>query len=183
MFGEVNYQRTYYKNKREGTYSYLSDELLGIESHARIDLSLQSELVGKALDISYEKSGKDIGKESEVSKQTVMNCIRRIGKVENSFAKLPCKKKKVEILYIETDEDHVAMQDGSNKEVKLVYVHEGKKQEGKDRYKLINCRYFTGTYKNSEELWLEVADYLEQAYDMEHVKKIYLPGYLPLINE
>jgi len=94
VFGEVNYQRTYYKNKREGTYSYLSDELLGIESHARIDLSLQSELVGKALDISYEKSGKDIGKESEVSKQTVMNCIRRIGKVENSFAKLPCKKKK-----------------------------------------------------------------------------------------
>ena len=42
----------------------------------------------------------------------------------------------------------------------------------KDRYKLINCRYFTGTYKNSEELWLEVADYLEQAYDMEHVKDI-----------
>lgn len=68
------------------------------------------------------------------------------------------------------------MQDGTNKQIKLIYVHEGKELVSKNRYKLKNVRYFTGNYSNSEELWLQVADYLEEAYDMGKVKKIYLSG-------
>ena len=29
---------------------------------------------------------------------------------------------------------------------------------------------------NNEELWLQVADYLEEGYEMDKVKKIYLSG-------
>lgn len=46
-----------------------------------------------------------------------MSCIRRIGRIENSSVKIPCKKKEVSTLYIETNKDHVAMQDRSNKAV------------------------------------------------------------------
>jgi hypothetical protein len=74
------------------------------------------------------------------------------------------------------DEDHVALQDGGHIEPKLVYVHEGKKKVGKDRWKLINVRYFSGVYNNSDELWIEVADYIDQAYDMDSIEKIYLSG-------
>ncbi|NLN15640.1 MAG: ISLre2 family transposase, partial [Tissierellia bacterium] len=76
----------------------------------------------------------------------------------------------------EADEDHVAMQDGVNREIKLVYVHEGRKLKSKGRYELINKRYFTGSLKNNEDLWLEVANYLDEAYDLDGVDKIYISG-------
>ena len=175
-FGEVNYQRTYYKNKKDGSYDYLSDRMVGIESYERMDLSYEAELIKEAMDNSYHKSGIKVSPNAQVTKQTVLNSIRKLGNVENKDAKLKLKKKEVKIIYIEADEDHVAMQDGKNKEIKLIYVHEGKKFKSKNRYELINKRYFTGSLKDTEELWLEVADYLEEAYDLEKVEKIYLSG-------
>lgn len=176
IFGEINYQRTYYKHKIDKSYSYLSDEALGIEVHDRMDMSLKSELVEKAIDLSYKKSGESASENVEVTNQSVMNCIREIGAIDNNEIKPVGEKKTVEILYIEADEDHVAMQDGSNKEMKLVYVHEGRKKVSKNRYKLINPRYFTGLYNKSEELWVEVAEYIDEAYTIENTRKVYLSG-------
>lgn len=175
-FGEINYRRTYYKNKKDGSYTYLSDDMVGIVPYARMDLSLEAALVEKSLDLSYKKSGEAISTISSVSKQTVMNSIRRLGDVENSAVKIDKTKKVVNIIYIDADEDHVAMQEGTNKQIKLIYVHEGRKEISKGRYELINKRYFTGSLKNNEELWLEVANYLDEAYELDKVKKIYLSG-------
>ena len=175
-FGEVNYERTYYKSKKDGSYRYLSDELVGIYPYERMDLSYESELIKEAIETSYEKSGKRASSNVQVTRQTVMNTIRRLGKVENDEAEIPLKKREVKTLYIEADEDHVALQNGKNKEIKLIYVHEGKKYKSKGRYELINKKYFTGSLKNSEELWLEVANYLEEAYEMDKVEKIYISG-------
>lgn len=175
-FGEVNYQRTYYKNKKDGSYDYLSDRMVGINSYERMDLSYESELIKESMDNSYYKSGRKVSFNTHVTKQTVLNSIRKLGNVENKDAKLKTKKKEIKIIYIEADEDHVAMQDGRNKEIKLIYVHEGKQFKSKGRYELINKRYFTGSLKNTEDLWLEVADYLEEAYDLDKVEKIYLSG-------
>ena len=44
-FGEINYRRTYYKNKKDGSYTYLSDDMVGIVPYARMDLSLEAALV------------------------------------------------------------------------------------------------------------------------------------------
>lgn len=175
-FGEVNYQRTYYKSKKDGTYEYLSDTMVGIEPYERMDLSYEAELIKESLDNSYHKSGMKVSSNTQVTKQTVLNSIRRLGNVENDDSKLPTKKKEVKIIYIEADEDHVAMQREKNKEIKLIYVHEGKKFKSKGRYELQNKRYFTGSLKDSEDLWLEVSDYLEEAYDLDKVEKIYLSG-------
>jgi len=168
--------RRYYKHSKSGDYSHLSDESLGIETDDRMDLFFESELINKASEISYQKSGQSVSDKVSVSDQTVMNSIRRLEKIENNSVEIKRPKKKIKILYIEADEDHVSMQDGSNQEIKLVYVHEGKELVSKGRYELQNCRYFSGSYRDSEELWLEVAEYLEEAYEMDNIEKIYLSG-------
>ena len=175
-FGEVNYERTYYKSKKDGSYRYLSDELVGIYPYERMDLSYESELIEEAIETSYEKSGKRASNNVQVTRQTVMNTIRRLGKVENDEAEIPLKKRVVKTLYIGADEDHVALQNGRNKEIKLIYVHEGKRFKSKGRYELINKRLFTGSLIAIEDLWLDVANYLEEAYDLDRVEKIYISG-------
>jgi len=176
IFGEVKYKRTYYKNKKTGEYKYLSDERVGIEVHDRLDSSLKAKLIDEAIESSYRKSGQVAVDTIDLTNQTVMNTIRELGKISNDCVKITEKKKVVKTLYIEADEDHVALQSGKNIEPKLVYVHEGKKLVTKDRYRLKNVRYFSGVYSNSADIWVEVANYLEETYDMDKIEKIYLSG-------
>ncbi len=176
IFGEVKYKRTYYQNKQTGEYAYLSDEQVGIEAHDKMDTSLQARLVEEAVDMPYRRSGKKASDAIELTSQTVMNNIRRLGQVSNDAVEIKDKKRIVRTLYIEADEDHVALQNGKNIEPKLVYVHEGKIQVSKNRWKLINPRYFSGVYTDSEDLWLEVADYIDKAYQTDLIEKIYLSG-------
>lgn len=176
MFGEVKYKRTYYENKKTGEYKYLSDELLGIEAHDKMDISLKSKLIEEAIDSPYRKSGMKASESIEFTGQTVMNTIRELGSVENNVIPIKSKNKEIKLLFIEADEDHVALQTGKCIEPRLVYVHEGREKVSKGRYKLKNIRVFSGVYKSSEDLWLEVADYIDEAYDIENIEKIYLSG-------
>ncbi len=162
IFGEVRYERTYYKNKRTGKYSYLSDEAVGIKAHDKMDASL--------------KSAKEAAEAVDLTSQTVMNSIRELGSVDNDAVEVKQDKKAVKVLYIEADEDHVPLQTGGYAEPKLVYVHEGREQVGGNRWRLINARYFSGIYANSDELWVEVLDYIDKTYDMDSIEKIYLSG-------
>jgi len=103
-----------------------------------------------------------------------MTEIRALGEVKKE-TKVE-EKKEVKNIYIEADEDHVALQKGSNQQMKLIYVHEGIEKVGKNRNKLKNIIYFTGYHKSNEERWLEIADYLEVKYKLEKVENIYLSG-------
>ena len=176
VFGEVHYQRTYYKHKTEKEYRYLSDELMGIDAYDKMDVSLKARLIEEAIDTPYARSGRKAAETLEISSQSVMNSIRELGSVSNNEVKISRPKETAKTLYIEADEDHVALQSGGCAEPRLVYVHEGKKKVGKDRFQLQNVRYFGGMYKESEELWNEVADYIDCAYDYEQIEKIYLSG-------
>ena len=176
IFGEVHYQRTYYKHKRENEYRYLSDELVGINPYDKMDISLKAKLIEEAIETPYARSGKKAAETLEISSQSVMNAIRELGPVESSEVKISRAKETPKILYIEADEDHVALQAGGCAEPKLVYVHEGREKAGKNRWKLKNPRYFGGMYKEAEDLWNEVADYIDSAYEYENIEKIYLSG-------
>ena len=46
----------------------------------------------------------------------------------------------------------------------------------KHRNKLKNIECFSGIYANSEELWLEVVDYIYNKYDIESIDKIFISG-------
>ncbi len=82
-----------------------------------MDLSYESELIEEAIETSYEKSGKKASNNVQVTRQTVKNTIRKLGEVENDEAEIPFKKRLVKTIYIEADEDHVALQNGKNKEI------------------------------------------------------------------
>lgn len=176
IFGEVHYHRTYYKHKTETEYRYLSDELMGIDAYDKMDVSLKARLIEEAIDTPYARSGRKAAETLEISSQSVMNAIRELGPVSNNEVKISRSKETPKILYIEADEDHAALQTGGCAEPRLVYVHEGRTPAGKERWKLQNPRYFGGMYKESEELWNEVADYIEQTYDYGQIEKIYLSG-------
>ena len=59
--------------------------------------------------------------------------------------------------------------------MKLIYVYDDKTKENQVRTKLENIRYFTGEM-NPEDLWTEIATYLDNAYDLDKVENIYIAG-------
>ena len=107
--------------------------------------------------------------------------------------KAPETLREIPYLYIDADEDHVALQFHEHKGdvrtnaqhrkdncvlAKMVYVYEGIELEapGSKRHRLINPHYFCGVYDGSDndKLWQEVYDYLDETYDLTKVKKVYL---------
>lgn len=173
IFGDVHYQRTYFVSKFGRGYSHLCDRIFGIEPHERCDMGVKVKMIENAIDMSYEKSSNVF--ESKLSKQTVLNSIREVEN-ERLSIESPKEKTQVEILYVEADEDHVALQNGSNVMPYLAYVHEGYVDKSTPRKKLKNARYFSGMYKNGDDFWIEVANYIEENYDTDYLKTVYLSG-------
>lgn len=180
-FGTITYNRTYFKPKDGGKRKYLVDELVGLKPHDRISADVVINVVDEAIDSSYRKGGERAGYLDEISKQSVMNKIHNL-EVKEPEVKVD-EKRNVKILYIEADEDHVALQskeEGQKKKAmpKLVYVHEGidPDRSSKTRTRLKNVKYFGGIYRESEDLWLEVAQYIDKQYNMDYVETIYISG-------
>ena len=178
--GTVTFEKTLFKNKKTGKRVYLLDKQLGIEDHERMTEDAEALLLEEAAQTSYKKAGEGISILETVSKQTVKDKVHSLVFPRNDYAG---EKKAVDYLYIDADEDHVAMQGTENNHstiVKMVYVHEGIEPEtpGGKRKRLINPHYFCGVYgdKANKKLWDEVYLYLEQHYDLTKVKKIYLNG-------
>ena len=60
-------------------------------------------------------------------------------------------KKPIQTLFIEADEDHVAYQDGTNRFMKLVYVHEG--------YTLMARLLLIHDFKSFTDTWNLIGEY------------------------
>lgn len=175
LLGEISYHRTYYTHKKTGEYSFLSDNQLGILPHERMDKSLKARIVKNATTMSYQRSIDQLSRSGIRSKMSVLNAIREMETVPNEAAEIK-KVETPEIIYIEADEDHISMQRGPASISRIAYVHEGREQVNKGRYRLKNTRYFTDTNSNHEDMWLDIATYLEETYEMDKVKKVYLSG-------
>ena len=185
--GSVTYKKTLFKNKNTGKREYLLDRAMGIEKHARMTEDAHAKILEEAVESSYRKGGKNasIGNE-EVSKETVMNKVHVLKFPKASPQK---EKKALKYLYIDADEDHVALQyldkKGDIKKPrnntvmpKIVYVYEGVENDG-TRNKLVNKKHFGGVYEGSagvEALWNEVYEYIAASYETEEIKKIYVSG-------
>ena len=188
--GTVTYQKTLFKNKETGSCEYLLDRIMGFESHVRMTEDAEAQMLEEAVDSSYRKGGRNVSLTDQVSKQTVKNKIHQLKFCEQTIAVK--KKKQVEVLYIDADEDHVSLQylkkkgdivkPKSNTSMpKIAYVYEGVEPEApkSERMKLIAPKYFGGLYegkKGGELFWREIYDYLEATYDLMYVKHIYING-------
>ncbi|ADQ08036.1 protein of unknown function UPF0236 [Caldicellulosiruptor hydrothermalis 108] len=183
IFGDVEYIRTYYKNKEDGGYVYLADEILGIEKYQRIDNAVKAAIIEKVVDMSYDKAAKEVLGEERVSRQSVMNILRgieaaqldRIGHDKKDVAN---SKNVVKELYIEADEDHISLQNGEGKIAKLAYINEGYKEEKGvvKRKKLKEVHYFSSIKEKPEDFWSKVSEYIEEHYETDKIEKIYLLG-------
>ena len=172
-FGLVTYNRTYYRHKESKEYAYLVDRKAGIKPNSRVSENLKAELVDSSAVMSYEHATVELSRynrELKVSKQTVGNYIKAFEVAEEPA---PEKKKQVKVLYIEADEDHLKIRGKKKKSMaKLVYIHEG--IAGVKRKRLINPKYFTTVKKKPDQLWSEIAEYIELHYDLNSIEQIFL---------
>lgn len=188
--GEFSYEKTMYKNKETGERTYLLDRYLELDSHERLTEDAKASMLEEAVESSYRKAGERTSLSESVSKGTVMNLLHSLEFPKESYSE---EKRQVRYLYIDADEDHVPLQylkakgelkaasNGNkynNVPVKLVYVYEGIEPEtpGGKRYRLIHSYYFSGVYagKQNEELWEDIAEYIQNTYEMDAIDKIYL---------
>lgn len=172
-FGLLRFDRHYYRSKKTGEYACLLDRYLGIEPHQKVSGEVRQKAVETAVQASYEKSGK-AACPGGISRMSVCNYV---GELKHFPGKMPeGEKRRLNYVYVEADEDHVALRSGGNAQVRLVYSHEGIKEEG-SRRELVNPRYMTWPLgKAPDDLWEEVSDHLEQAYDSACLKGIFLSG-------
>ena len=113
-FGEVSYERTYFQNNKSGQYAHLAYNLVGYTPHHRLDALLDADVLLQCLDKYYNKAGLGIKKLTHgigVSGQTVLNIVRKLKPEEIEIQVKPKVKKTARVLYIEADEDHVALQE------------------------------------------------------------------------
>lgn len=189
--GTVNYTKTLFTNKETNEMVYLLDKIMGIEKHERITEDALAKLLNEAVQTSYRRGGEEVSFESEVSKETVKNKLHALKFPRNT--EVLEEKKTVDYLYIDADEDHVALQFKDKKGdlvvsengkkancqiAKIVYVYEGVEPEAPQskRHKLVNPYYFCRVCEGKEnaEFWDEIYEYIENHYDVKQIKKIYL---------
>lgn len=174
IFGEINYKRRYYKDNNNKKV-FLIDKLIGITPKQRLLENVQEKLIENAIDSSYEYAGEHAAYGVKISRQEVKNEIEKLN-LDNSFYQENNKKKQVKNVYVIADEDHVHLQKGGIEEPRIVVVYDNIIKQGK-RVKLKNKRHLGGVYKNRiDDLWNEVAMYIEDTYDMDYIENIFISG-------
>jgi hypothetical protein len=168
LFGEITFQRTYYKRK-SGGYEYPIDVLLGIESRERVSAAISQQLVAAAREMSYAKASKYVT-DSAVSKQTVMHCVRQGAAIPTGKQEL----RRVPELHIDADEAHATLCGGYNTEVPLISVYEGIAHNGK-RNSCKNSLHISEYGKKPDALWEQALTEIEKRYDLTDTK-LYLHG-------
>lgn len=171
QFGSLKFERTYFYDKRNQEYVYLLDRVAGLEGYERLSGNVVRGLVEHAGEASYGESSRHVSG-GEISRQTVMKKVRQLNGLEMA---MPEAKRRVRVLHVEADEDHVAMQDGTNAIVPLISIHEGIEKLGR-RGRCKNIHHISSYGKNSEELWLEAVKWIYDVYEVDEVEQIYLHG-------
>lgn len=166
--GMLEYSRTYYK-RTSGDYVYPVDEIAGVNQYQRISNKTGLALVESARHLSYAKSSDSVTG-GYVSKQTVMNKIRSCNAIRIPNA----AQRKVDVLHVDADEDHVKLQDGGSTTVPLISIYEGTDHLGK-RGVCKNIFKVSEYGLKTEALWERAVTEIINRYDISNTK-IYLHG-------
>ena len=189
--GSVVFDKTLFTNKENGQSEYLLDRIIGLGRNERMTEDAEAKMLEEAVQTSYRRGGEAASLTAEVSKQTVKNKIHHLEFPKDTVNDK--HKKTVDYLYIDADEDHVSLQFRDRKGdliknekgqknncliTKLVYIYEGIENEAprSKRHCLVNPYYFcdVNAGRDNEEFWNEIYRYMDDHYDLEKVKKIYI---------
>lgn len=183
--GEVKFTRRLYRDEK-GQCKYLFDRHLKIRKGARYTIDAEARAMEEVIETSYRRGGKNASITSSLSKVTMMNMLKNLVIPRRDYVVF--KKKKVDYLYIDADEDHIALQrEEKFSEInKLVYVYEGIENESpiSERNKLINPYFFGGISVkegDNSRLWQDVHDYIAEAYEIDKIKMIYINGDVKIV--
>lgn len=171
-FGTLTYARSYFFDKQKKAYMHPVDMVVGLEPYDRVSLTVSKDLVGHAAEASYGESSRHVTG-GDISRQTVM---RKIRKTHGLKMMVPAEKKTVRVLHVDADEDHVAMQGRGPAMIPIVTVYEGIKKLCKNRNRCINPHHICHYGKTPEDLWLKVADWIYDAYEVDSLETIYIHG-------
>lgn len=174
--GMIEWKRDYYYDKTRERYVFPLDYMLGVRSYERIGDEVSAQLLNRAAEVSYARSS-DIVTGGTVSRQSVRNHLIQ--------ADIPQKEptsehKPVSELHLYADEDHVHMQKTGKKKgkenriVPLITVTEGTVPVDRRRNQTLRPMHFVDEEQSSKRLWKTVEGYIEKAYDMERINKIYI---------
>jgi len=184
--GDIHFDCTYFNRMfGEGGYAYLLEDLIGLSDHERFSEGAEAAILTEALKTSYQDAAGVLPSKQKITKTTVMNKVHQIA--EEMPPVIPNELKKVDYLYIEADEDHIAEQHGDsgkdNKSFisKLICLYESKEPATgcESRKRLVDSFYFSGLYSGTEgnkKLWSNVQEYINASYDAEHIKRIFISG-------
>ena len=172
-FGEVKFNRRYFQHKQTGERSYLLDMVMGIQAHAKVNGDVRQRAVSAAEQHSFRQSA-EIASVEPLSKMSVCNYISEL----NNFPQLEAEgeRRRIDNLYVEADEDHVALQDGRVAQKRLVTIHEGIREEGTRRM-LVNPRFVTSPVgMPADALWQAVSGFIDKQYVSEEIRAVFLSG-------
>lgn len=176
--GQIKWNRDYYYNKDSDKYCAPLDDMIGVRKYERLGDCVSAELINHAAAVSYAKSA-DIVTKGKVSRQTVRN---KLLKLDVPDAEVDNEKKAVKELHVYADEDHVHMQKPRKKRgkenqiVPLVTVTEGTRNVSHGRNETINPAHFVDENFSSKNLWKSVEGYIDKAYNIAEIEKIYVHG-------
>ena len=181
VFGEITYTRTFYKSKLNGKCFCYIDRLLGLKKYDYFDPYIKAEVLDFVSDDNYSKTAKHINslignrisiesKTKFMSRQSVRNIILKEKLSKPKIQKLS----NVEELFIIADEKWIPTQNNNHKKImqKSIVVFDKICSKGKRKY-LSNKKTFSG---GNNDFIYESIDYIENAYDMSKVQRIYILG-------
>lgn len=184
--GKAKFERRYYKDNETGENVCLTDRVLGIEKGERIDKKVKAELIQKANDQSYSRSGKLVVPDMEISSTTVMHNVRKNEWKMNIEERKEEEKIKAKNIFIQVDEDHVKQRNKKGCTIsKIVTIYTRKRTLTKTdkidkvkipRKELVDKFTFSGLYKDTQEMWEDVAYYIDCTYKKEEIETIFLMG-------
>ena len=195
VFGHIIYYRHEYVDRNTGKPFIYVDEKIGLHRKDRYDPTVCSLIFERYSDNnSMIKIGKDIGTAlnspfslnvdrilEAIPRQTVWKILHRFKRIDMPITPLNTPK----TLYVMADEKYISAQrsDTNSLMCKEVIIHEGIKTIYKSintetgeiytRNKLINP-YRIITY--NEDIYDEVNDYINEAYDIDEINTVYLMG-------
>ena len=161
--GKAKFERRYYQDKETGEYVYLTDAVLGIDKGERIDKKVKSEVIERANDQSYNKSGKMVVPGLEISATTVMRNVRKNEWNMEIEERKEEDKIKAKYIYIQVDEDHIKERNKKGCTIsKIVTIYTRKRTLTKPdridevqqvRKELVDKFTFSGLYRDNQKLW------------------------------
>ena len=184
--GKTKFERRYYKDNETGENVCLTDRIIGLDKGERIDKKVKAEVIRKANDQSYNKSGKLVVPEMEISATTVMRNVRK-NEWKIDIEESPENEKiKSKYIYIQVDEDHVKQRDKKGCTIsKIITIYTKKRTLTKPdriaevkqvRKELVDKFTFSGLYKDTKEMWEDVAYYIDCTYKKEEIETAFIMG-------